>query len=101
MNHARLASLSQALGVTVTWEVMLAAVLTLLPLLLTGFFQPRIIRVVDRLPEGIRLGVPAVLCVPYVLVAREFGVLRLGWLVLYALEHRTAVPNSQTAGASH
>ena len=85
MNSAGLASLSRAFGVPLNWEVMLAAALTLLPLLLAGFFQTRLSRAVDRLPERMRVLAPAVLCVPYMLVARGVGVLRLGWLALYAL----------------
>lgn len=68
-----------------TWQIVLAAVLTLVPLLLVGFVQPLLVRTVDRLPVSIRLLAPALLCLPYVMVVRPLGRLRLDWFALYAL----------------
>lgn len=38
-----------------------------------------------RLPRTLRIALPAVLCVPYALIADAFGMFRWQWLALYAL----------------
>ncbi len=63
---------------------ILAALLTLVPLLGVAFFSEALVIRVDRLPLGVRLLLPAALCVPYVLVAAGAGVFRWGWFALYA-----------------
>jgi membrane protease YdiL (CAAX protease family) len=61
----------------------IAALLTLIPLLLAAFF-PQTARRVRSLPLGLQLLCPAVLCIPYVLVTVAAGGFRWGWLALYA-----------------
>jgi len=64
--------------------VVVAALLTLLPFLFAAFWQ-----LGDenawRLPIAVRVVRPAVLCVPYVLVAISYGQFRWGWFALYLL----------------
>lgn len=66
-------------------EVIVAAVLILLPMLVAGFAPERAATWADALPRAVRLTVPAILCVPYGLVAHSFGVFHWEWLALYAL----------------
>jgi CAAX protease family protein len=66
-------------------EVVVAAVLILLPMLLAGFAPERSSAWADALPRAFRLTVPALLCVPYALVAHAFGFFNWGWMALYAL----------------
>ena len=65
--------------------LVLAAVLTLTPLVAGGFFAAGFERWALRLPGWLRLLGPAVLCVPYALVAAWGGSFRWGWLALYAV----------------
>ncbi len=62
----------------------IAAVLTLLPLLLAAFFPQAVVERVRSFSLGWQLGCPAALCVPYVLVSAGAGVFSWGWLALYA-----------------
>ena len=64
--------------------VFAAGLLTLAPLLAAGFFGTRLASLVERMPGGLRVMVPAVLCVPYGLVTWSAGDFRWGWLALYA-----------------
>ncbi|MDE3148952.1 MAG: CPBP family intramembrane metalloprotease [Acidobacteriota bacterium] len=66
-------------------QVILAALLTLLPVLGAAFFPSRVASFADALPRAARLACPALLCVPYALLASAFGIFRWGWLALYAL----------------
>jgi membrane protease YdiL (CAAX protease family) len=66
-------------------EVIVAALLILLPMLVAGFAPERVSGLAETLPRAARLAVPALLCVPFALVAHAFGVFRWGWLALYAL----------------
>jgi membrane protease YdiL (CAAX protease family) len=66
-------------------QIVIAALLTLLPLFVAGFAPQRVAGFGQRLPKSIRFAAPASLCVPYLLVATSFGVLRWEWLLLYAL----------------
>jgi membrane protease YdiL (CAAX protease family) len=66
-------------------EVIVAALLILLPMLVAGFAPKRVTAWIDELPRTTRLACPVALCVPYALVAHAFGVFRWGWLALYAL----------------
>jgi uncharacterized protein len=70
-----------------TWlrpTVLLAALLILAPMLGAAFLPERTRALRDSLPRFVLIAIPALLCVPYVLVASSFGVLHLGWLALYA-----------------
>jgi uncharacterized protein len=64
---------------------VVAAVLTLIPLLAAGFFARRFAGCAHRLPAWAQLLCPAVLVVPYFMVAWGAGQLRWGWLGLYVL----------------
>ena len=53
--------------------------------MLGAAFSPRLARAGASLrPRGLLLAAPALLCVPYALVAHSFGVFHWGWLALYA-----------------
>ena len=73
------------LGFTIGPAIWIAAVLTLIPLLAAAFFSRGLVALVERLPLPARLLCPAVLCVPYVLVASSRGWFRWDWFALYAL----------------
>ena len=62
-----------------------AAVLALLPYLAAAFFGTSLIAVAAKLPPAARILAPAVLCLPYAIVAASTGVFRWHWLALYAL----------------
>lgn len=64
---------------------LIAALLTLAPLLAAAFFGEAMARRVRLLPVWARLAAPGALCVPYLLVAATGGTFRWPWLVLYAL----------------
>jgi uncharacterized protein len=64
--------------------VVVAAVLTLLPFLLATFW-PLSVEAGPRMPIAVRIVRPAVLCVPYVMVAISYGQFRWGWFALYLL----------------
>ena len=63
---------------------LIAAVLALIPYLAAAFFPRTVTGWTRALPEWARLACPALLCVPYVLVACGAGVFHWGWLALYA-----------------
>jgi hypothetical protein len=64
---------------------VIAAVLTLIPLVAAAFFSSVLTARVQRLPLAPRLFCPSALCVPYVLVAVSGGIFRWGWFALYAV----------------
>ena len=64
---------------------LIAALLTLAPFLAVAFFPQAIGAWVRRFPTWAQLAAPAVLCVPYLLVACGAGIFRVQWLALYAL----------------
>jgi membrane protease YdiL (CAAX protease family) len=64
--------------------VVIAALLTLLPFLFAAFWPPTV-QAVERLPLAVRIGLPAVLCIPYVMVAVSYGQFRWSWFALYLL----------------
>ena len=66
-------------------EVVIAAVLILMPMLGAAFFPDRVKVLALALPRTPRLIAPALLCVPYAMVASSFGVFHWGWMALYAL----------------
>jgi hypothetical protein len=63
----------------------IAALLALTPFLTAAFFPRWSAGRARSLPLWAQLASPAVLCVPYLLVAAEGSVFRWGWLALYAL----------------
>jgi uncharacterized protein len=65
-------------------SVVIAGLLTLFPFLVAAFW-PRIVRSEPRSHPAVRIVRPAVLCVPYVLVATSYGMFRWPWLALYLL----------------
>jgi hypothetical protein len=65
--------------------IVIAACLTLIPLLAAAFFGERIASRAHRAPVWVRIVRPAVLCVPYVLVSCAGDIFRWKWLLLYAL----------------
>lgn len=66
-------------------EVVLAALLALLPVGFAAFWPERFSAGTRALPKAVQLALPAVLCVPYGLAASAFDMFRWGWLALYAL----------------
>jgi hypothetical protein len=71
-------------GVQINAPVVIAAVLTLLPFLVAAFC-PASIQVIQRLTLTVRVLLPAVLSIPYGLVAISYGQFRWGWFALYLL----------------
>jgi membrane protease YdiL (CAAX protease family) len=69
----------------VTPANLIAALLTLMPLVAAAFFGTRLSGRVHCLPAWVQLAAPAALCLPYLLVAVPGGSFRWGWLALYAL----------------
>jgi hypothetical protein len=65
--------------------VTIAALLTLIPCLTEAFFPAKLASATKRFPTSVRRFVPAVLCVPYLLVACSFGIFHWSWVALYAL----------------
>jgi membrane protease YdiL (CAAX protease family) len=64
--------------------VVIAALLTLLPFLFAAFW-PRSVEAAQRMPLSARMATPALLCVPYAMVAISYGQFRWDWFVLYLL----------------
>ena len=64
---------------------VVAALLDLIPFLAVGFFPRAVTALISKLPTWAKLGLPALFCVPYVLVACSAGIFRFQWLGLYAL----------------
>jgi membrane protease YdiL (CAAX protease family) len=61
----------------------IAAILTLIPLLVAAFFSGNVVERVQRLPLGVRLLAPAALSLPYVLVTCAAGAFHWGWFAMY------------------
>jgi hypothetical protein len=72
------------LGFPIHAPVVVAALLTLLPFLFAAFW-PSSVQASQRLPTAVRIVGPAVLCVPYAMVAIFYGQFRWGWFALYLL----------------
>jgi len=68
-----------------TPTLILAAILTLLPLLAAAFFTPTLSTRTHSLPLPARLFLPALLSIPYLLVTLPTGDFRWPWLALYTL----------------
>ena len=62
-----------------------AALLAFAPLIGFGFFGPGWIARIRVLPDGWKIALPAVACIPYSLAAWPMGFFQWGWLLLYAL----------------
>ena len=62
----------------------MAAVIALAPYLTAAFFPERLTVRVQSLRAGLRFSLPALLCIPYVLVACAAGDFRWQWLIVYA-----------------
>ncbi len=65
-------------------EIVVAACLTLLPLLVVGFAGEWLARKSEQLPGWARVMRAAALCVPYALVSSAGGMFRWTWLAVYA-----------------
>ena len=65
--------------------VAFAALVTLIPFLAEAFLPGKLASVTRTLPTGVRLFAPAILCIPYLLVASFSDIFRWSWLALYAL----------------
>jgi uncharacterized protein len=65
-------------------SVAVAALLTLLPFLFAAFWPIRV-QAGQRLPVFVRIVRPAVLCLPYAIVAISYGQFRWGWFAIYLL----------------
>ena len=72
------------LGFPIHGAAVVAALLTLLPFLFAAFW-PLSVESGQRSPLAVRIARPAVLCIPYVLVATSYGQFRWGWFALYLL----------------
>lgn len=68
-----------------TPPIIVAAVLALAPYLAAAFFPETVLALPRRFPTAVRLACPALLCVPYALVAVSTHTFAWRWLVLYAL----------------
>jgi membrane protease YdiL (CAAX protease family) len=66
-------------------EMVAAAILILLPMLYAGFAPEKFAALGSRLPRSATIAGPALLCVPYALVAHCFAIFRWEWLAAYAL----------------
>ena len=73
------------LGFTIGPAMIVAAVLTLIPVSAAAFFSHGLRVWVQRLPLSLRLLCPAILCVPYVLVTSSLGAFCWGWFALYVI----------------
>ncbi len=71
-------------GFPIHAAAVVAAVLTLLLFLLAAFW-PLSVEAGQRLPIAVRVLLPAMLCVPYVMVAVSYGQFRWSWFALYLL----------------
>jgi membrane protease YdiL (CAAX protease family) len=68
-----------------TAPIAIAALLALIPYLTAAFFGKRLATATEKLPRFARILIPAILCIPYALVAVSTGTFRWYWLALYAL----------------
>jgi len=68
-----------------TAPIAIAALLALLPYLAAAFFAKRLAAATEKLPWIARISAPALLGIPYTLVAVSAGDFRCYWLALYAL----------------
>jgi uncharacterized protein len=64
---------------------VIAALLTLMPLVAAAFFARRVVGCARRMPAWAQIVCPAALSVPYVIVTCAAGQFRWGWFALYLL----------------
>jgi CAAX protease family protein len=64
---------------------LFAAVLLLAPMLIAAFSPALVDRLGRDLPRVIRIGAPALFCIPYALTAKAFGTFRWQWAAVYVL----------------
>lgn len=64
---------------------VVAAVLLLAPMLLAAFAPGLVDSLGRKLPRILRITAPALLCIPYALTAKAFGVFHWTWLAIYAV----------------
>jgi uncharacterized protein len=69
----------------VTPVAIVALGLELIPAVVFAFATERVVRAVDRLPVAIRIGLPTLLVLPYLVVSIPYHVFRWPWFVLYAV----------------
>lgn len=69
----------------ITAPIVIAALLALIPYLAVAFFGEQCTAAAAKLPPALRIAAPALLCIPYILVALSTGTLHWHWLALYAL----------------
>jgi len=69
----------------ITAPIVIAALLALIPYLAAAFFGKPCTAAAAKLPPTLRIAAPALLCIPYLLVAISTGTLHWHWLALYAL----------------
>ena len=65
--------------------IILAAVLTLIPYFAAAFFRETITAPAGKLPAVVLITRPAILCVPYILVAWSTHIFQWRWLAVYAI----------------
>jgi hypothetical protein len=61
-----------------------ALVLELVPAAAFAFASERMVRAVERLPAPVRVALPALLVMPYLVIAMSSSIFRWDWFVLYA-----------------
>lgn len=66
-------------------DLIVAALLLLTPMLGAAFSPASVEKLGRVLPRIVRVSAPALLCVPYALTAKSFGMFNRGWLAVYAL----------------
>jgi membrane protease YdiL (CAAX protease family) len=62
-----------------------AAILLLAPMLIAAFSPDSVNRLGRDLPRVLRIGAPALFCIPYALTAKAFGIFHWGWAAVYSL----------------
>lgn len=65
------------------WTTIAAALLAIAPVIGFGFFGERWKTCISALPLALRIALPSVACIPYLLVALPLGRFRWGWCLLY------------------
>jgi membrane protease YdiL (CAAX protease family) len=81
----------------ITPPIAIAALLALIPYVAAAFFGKRFVAFTERLSSTARVLAPAVLSIPYAIVAVSTGTLRWYWLALYALLPVTIAATLQQA----
>ena len=77
--------MSDVSNVGIPVPLIIAAILTLLPYFAAAFCPMFLARPARNIPTAVRLVCPALLCIPYALVAWSTHAFRWNWLVIYAV----------------